>query len=112
MTSSSAATFTVKGLSLKGAPASDVGINCSFKKVINGATFSLALTDASLREPAAGKGVVVSAARTFEGEALQGPWSRWPAAARPGPWPAPASNRPLGRRPAPAPPLRRPPLPR
>lgn len=73
MTSSSAATFTFKGLSLKGAPASsDVGINCSFKKVINGATFSLALTEASLRDPAAGKGVVVSAARTFDGEASGG----------------------------------------
>jgi hypothetical protein len=68
---SSAATATFNFTNLKGAlpPAdTDVGIHSILRKKVGDTTLSFAFTDASLKDPKAGQGIILGAEATLKGE--------------------------------------------
>ena len=68
MSSSSAAHFTVKNLKGAMPPGdTDVAIATTLKKTYNDTTLSFAFTDATLKDPQQGQGIVVGVERKFSG---------------------------------------------
>lgn len=68
MTSSAVATFNVKNLTLGVPPGdTDVAIGTTLKKRFDDTTLSFSFTDASLKDPARGQGIVLGAERKLTG---------------------------------------------
>jgi hypothetical protein len=72
MSSSAGATFSFKNFAAAVPPASaDVGLATAFKKKSGDATFTFAFTDATVRDPASGKGAILTAEKPL-GDGVKG----------------------------------------
>jgi hypothetical protein len=68
MTSTAVATFNVKNLKPGVPPGdTDVAIGTTLKKRFEDTTLSFSFTDASLKDPARGQGIIVAAERKLTG---------------------------------------------